>query len=265
MLLVFSLIFALWACREPVALEGLSRGADTYADIDTDFGWGQDDLQTDSSVEPRETDLGQDTVTSEAQTDSDSSSGSASVGGCPSDAELVMAGPQNSFHGGTERALIFVEAATDFRCPYCASFAVLAEEIWSRRPAFQKYVRFYFQHYPLESLHPDAWDIHAMSVAVHNQDSTAFWRLHDTIYGASFKGSPMSLDEIETYIADELALDMERFQAGRTSDETLSFIAWSKARGKDAGVQGTPTVFVCGQKISWSKIEDEVDKYLLSK
>jgi protein-disulfide isomerase len=55
---------------------------------------------------------------------------------------------------------------------------------------------------------------------------------------------------------------MTQFDADIADPYTYSYLSWDKAQGQAAGVTGTPSVFVCGEKISWGDLESVIDGYL---
>ena len=85
-------------------------------------------------------------------------------GGCPKGVEDPFDNSGSPQVGGDVEIKIEMSAATDFRCPFCAQFAVRAAEVFEQ-PRYKDYVRFYYHHFPLSS-HFDALDVHVRSHAV---------------------------------------------------------------------------------------------------
>ncbi|MCP4600655.1 MAG: thioredoxin domain-containing protein [Proteobacteria bacterium] len=182
---------------------------------------------------------------------------------CPEDARNVYNNANSPFLGGDETRDIVVTGATDFRCPYCADFAHLFDEIWSRRPDFQKRVRFYYHHYPLESLHKDAPEIHAIAIAVSNQSTEKFWVLHSQLFDWSTQGKNYDISDVLAFVEADLELDMEKIESDRNSKRTKAFLNWEIDQNKKAGAWGTPSVFVCGKAlVDWRLLEEAIDYVL---
>jgi protein-disulfide isomerase len=195
----------------------------------------------------------------------DGDSGAPIAGGsCPEGSPQPYNNSHSPYLGGEEEIKVDVEVATDFGCPYCAGFAVHVAEVWGDNPDYRKYVRFYFHHHYLESLHPDSPEVHAIAAAVAEQSNAEFWKLHDEIYRRRNEGEIMTPEEVLAYIEAELTLDFELFHETRQSERIKSFVAWDKEQGVEAGVTGTPTLFICGEIVSRSMMENIVDGYLYS-
>jgi protein-disulfide isomerase len=90
-----------------------------------------------------------------------------------------------------------------------------------------------------------------------------FWQAHDYILQTYLdEGNHVTAAEVRTYCEDVLQLEMTQFDADIADPYTYSYLSWDKAQGQAAGVTGTPSVFVCGEKISWGDLESVIDGYL---
>ncbi|MCP4679886.1 MAG: thioredoxin domain-containing protein [Deltaproteobacteria bacterium] len=161
------------------------------------------------------------------------------------------------YFGGDESIKAEVVDFSSFYCSHCADFAEDVHTLWSTRPDIQEKVRFYFHHTST------SWR-HLASVAAQNQGMEHFWAVHDFIYVSmreEYTSGP-SEEEITEFVRDTLKLDMDRFEADIADQKTAKFINWDKEQGEKAGVQGTPTVFVCGEKVDRSQLESVLDEHL---
>ncbi len=200
--------------------------------------------------------------------------GDASAYDAPEDnTELPLACPDPVFdlfnnsetpsRGGEQTVEVGVDYAADFRCPACLSLATRLDEIWQRRSDFRARVRFYFHHFPLESIHPGTTEIHVAAAAVAKQGYEYFWTLHDEIFARTDEGESMLAGDVVDFAQSELGLDRSRLERDMHSDATKNFVQWDKEQCRGAGAAGTPTVFVCGERLaSWSSLEAVVDGYL---
>ncbi len=164
--------------------------------------------------------------------------------------------------GGEKSADIVVIVVSQFRCSHCAEFADLSRDLWESRDVFKKRVRLYFHHYP--SNNETIRQVHSATVAAFNQGVEHFWFMQDYIW-EGYNANPQRLYEQQDLVkfADEvLGLDMVMFEKDMESTDTLGFLQWDKKQAEEAGVSGVPAVFVCGEKISWSAVEEEVDSFL---
>jgi hypothetical protein len=56
---------------------------------------------------------------------------------------------------------------------------------------------------------------------------------------------------------------MAQYDIDVESSLTYGFLQWDKAQLESLGYSSTPSIFVCGEKVSsWSAVGDVVDSYL---
>jgi len=81
------------------------------------------------------------------------------------------------------------------------------------------------------------------SLAAHNQGK--FWQMHDAIFAMKAQITPAKLDAA----AQEIGLDMLKFNADRNSEAVKGKLTKDLADAKAAQVSGTPTLFVNSRRI----------------
>ena len=102
-----------------------------------------------------------------------------------------------------------------------------------------------FKQFPLSN-HSQAALAAEASLAAHAQGK--FWEMHDIMY-AHFRD--LSRDHIFGW-AKQIGLNMDRFKADLDSHKFKAQVEKETAEGDAAGVEGTPTFFVNGQKYNGS-------------
>ena len=138
---------------------------------------------------------------------------------------------------GPANAKITLVEFSDFQCPYCAAAVHHIDEILAKHPAD---VRLVFKQFPLD-IHSQAALAAEAALAAHAQGK--FWPMHDKLY-ANFRSlSPEKINEV----AKEVGLDMVRFTKDMKSGQYKQVVAKELAEGEQAGVSGTPTLFVDGK------------------
>ncbi len=152
---------------------------------------------------------------------------------------------------GDEAAPITIVEFSDFQCPHCALAHEPLREVIERHPGR---VRVVFKHFPL-SFHTHAELAARAAVAAQMQGK--FWEMHDLLFQNQADLSP----ELIERLANQIGLDMRRFRADRDSDEVGRRVAADRALGEEAGVQGTPALFINGRDYPLG-IED-IDAYLV--
>lgn len=140
-------------------------------------------------------------------------------------APIPPLGPEDHVRGAGEGALIVY---ADLGCPHCA--AAWAEI--SARPG-----RIAFRHFPVASKRPRAPALHAAAEAAGAQGR--FFEMVDSLYAERGRVDDPHLWER----AQELGLDLDRFEADRRSGETVARVRRDFESGIRGGVGSTPALF----------------------
>lgn len=139
---------------------------------------------------------------------------------------------------GPQKASVTLVEFSDFQCPYCAA---AAPELAAVLKAYPTQVKLIFKEYPLE-MHSQAALAAAAAVAAHKQGK--FWPMYDAMFAARDDLSRENL----LALAQKNGLDLKRFQADLDSTEVKEAITRDVQDGDQAGVSGTPTLFIDGQR-----------------
>ncbi|MBU3937589.1 MAG: thioredoxin domain-containing protein [Proteobacteria bacterium] len=147
---------------------------------------------------------------------------------------------------GPENAPVVIVAFSDFECPYCGTVGTLFEEVLAKYP---KDVKVVFKQFPL-AMHKQAQGAALASLAAHRQGK--FWQYHDLLFE-----NQKSLSEAKyTELAKKLGLDMEKFSKDSKAPATQQDLERDMADAQQAGVRGTPTIFVNGRRLKERNIRD---------
>lgn len=138
---------------------------------------------------------------------------------------------------GPANAKITLVEFSDFQCPYCAAAVHHIDEILAKHPAD---VRLVFKQFPLD-IHSQAEMAAEAALAAHAQGK--FWPMHDKLYGHFREISQEKINEW----AKEIGLDLMRFTLDLKSGKYKPVVEKELAEGEQAGVSGTPTLFVDGK------------------
>jgi protein-disulfide isomerase len=175
---------------------------------------------------------------------------------CADDAVHRINNDFSPYRGGEEAVDVAVAHFSSLYCIHCANFAAQTRNLWDSRPDFRARARIYFHH-------ADYTFRHRAAVAAWNQGMDQFWALHDFIYSKMLASDSPSEKEVLYFVQTSLHLDMDRFRRDLESDETYSFLLWELEQAIAVGVEGTPTVYICGQNLpNRYYLEDAVDGYL---
>lgn len=138
-------------------------------------------------------------------------------------------GPDDHIRGPREAPLIIEYA--DFECHFCLLTHARLEPLPVRR---------LFRHFPVRSKHPRAWAASCAAEAAARQGR--FWEMHDSLFADQGRLEiPHLWDR-----AEQLGLDVARFDDDRRSDEAQARVRRDFESGIRAGVVTTPTLFIHG-------------------
>lgn len=132
------------------------------------------------------------------------------------------------------------------------------------RQLVQKYpndVRYVFRDFPLYTIHPQATI--AAQAAECADEQNQFWAWHDLVYAR--QNQLADADTVFPQWAQELGLDVNQFSTCYASAKYKAEVEKDLNSGILAGVTGTPTFFVNGNKIEgvltleqWEQIVDQL-------
>lgn len=152
--------------------------------------------------------------------------------------------PTNHVRGnGTKVALV---EYGDFQCPACSVYYEVLEQVYAK---YSNDMTMQFRHFPLTSLHPNAFAASRAAEAASKQGK--FWEMYSKIYStqAVWQGSNSANSIFESY-ATELGLDITKYKADFKSSAVNDSIKADVAAGQKINVTGTPTFLVNGKVIT---------------
>jgi protein-disulfide isomerase len=111
------------------------------------------------------------------------------------------------------------------------------EQVLEKNPDKVKLV---FKNFPLRN-HKFAMPAAIAALAAERQGK--FWEFHDLLFKDYNRLNEQKIKDI----AQQLKLDMEKFEKDRKDPQIRAMINRDLAEGNRAGVRGTPTVFINGR------------------
>jgi protein-disulfide isomerase len=171
---------------------------------------------------------------------------------------------QNRPVRGPADAKVTIVNFDDLQCPYCAR---MHQQLFpATQDRYKGLVKFVYKDFPLAEIHP--WAIHAAvdSGCLAEQNSDAYWRFVDYVHshGDEIKGTahdahePLkALDKIAHDEGERSKLDLTKLDAC-TAKQDEAAVRASMKQGDSLGVNGTPTMFINGERISGALPEPEL-------
>jgi protein-disulfide isomerase len=154
----------------------------------------------------------------------------------PPRVEVAADGPAK----GPADAPITIVEFSDFQCPFCSRVTPTLEQVTEN---YGDKVRLVFRQFPL-GMHPNAPKAAEASLCAKEQGK--FWEMHDAMFGDQNALGVPQLKET----AAKLGLDSEQFDQCLDSGKYEDAVAADMKAGAEAGVTGTPAMFINGQMVS---------------
>jgi protein-disulfide isomerase len=140
---------------------------------------------------------------------------------------------------GPETAKVKIVEFSDFECPFCSKASEVVHQI---REKYGTKVRFVFRQYPLP-MHSHAREAAQAAVAAFQQGK--FWEYHDQLFQNQRNLDRAGLEEH----AKKAGLDVAQFKKALEDKATSDRVEDDMKLGQKAAVQGTPTLFINGQRV----------------
>ena len=142
---------------------------------------------------------------------------------------------------GPDDSPVTVVEFTDYQCPFCSRhFRQTLPQLLS---TYEDRVKFVIMNYPISTIHPLAQKASEAVECAYDQGK--FWEYHDLL----FNNQPALDDASLKGYAASLQLDTSAFSTCLDSGEKASQVLADFQTGQNAGVRGTPTFFINGQRI----------------
>jgi len=157
----------------------------------------------------------------------------------PAAMDQSRAPPANAATAGPPDAPVQLTVFADFQSPLSAQMAGLLNRLLA---AYPTQIHLQFRHYPLP-FHHDASLAHEAALAAGEQGQ--FWAMHDLLFAHANRLQPAQL----VAYAQQLQLDVARFQAALEERVFRAQVQQDIAAGKRQEVRGVPTLFVNGARL----------------
>lgn len=167
---------------------------------------------------------------------------------------------------GPDNAAVQVMAFSDYMCPACAYFATAIEPQLLQEFVQTGQVQFIAYDFPLGGTHIHSFL--AARAARCAEDQGKFWEYHKQLLTQqnawSYSRNP-PVEQFQAY-AQQLGLNTDNFSACLNSDQHAELVTANYQLGQQAGVGGTPTVFIAGRQSrspnDWNVLKSEIQRAL---
>jgi len=155
---------------------------------------------------------------------------------------------------GAENPVVVITEYSDFECPACGQAYLTVENVMKK---YGDRVQLEFKHYPLTTIHPNAFNAAMASECANDQGK--FWEMHDELFKNQKALDRSSLIKH----AGTVGLDTELFTACFDSQAKSDEVNADLAEAKQKRLRGTPSFFMDGEQVSqWNLLESFVAQKL---
>jgi protein-disulfide isomerase len=154
---------------------------------------------------------------------------------------------------GPADAPITIVEFSDFECPYCSGLLPTLRDIEQN---YKEKVRIVYRQFPLTNIHPQAQKAAEASLCANEQNK--FWQLHDAMFADQ---ANLGVDALKKHAA-ALAMDTAAFSTCLDSGKHRDAVVASLKEGSDAGVDGTPALFINGRFLAGNQPYGEIEKII---
>lgn len=147
---------------------------------------------------------------------------------------------------GAVDAPVVMVSWSDYRCPYCGSFARDTEPELVERFVDAGVLRIEWRDFAYLS---EESRIAARAARAAGEQGM-FWEFHDAVFADQASGAPGALDEEHVLVlAEQLGLDLDRFAEDLASERVAALVEADMQEGLTLGVSGTPAFLINGEPV----------------
>ncbi len=139
---------------------------------------------------------------------------------------------------GPANAPVTIIEFSDYQCPYCLQWNTQVYQQLLK--AYPDKIRFVYRDFPLSSIHPEAEP--AAEAAECAGEQGRYYDYHDKLFSEEFELGANAY----TQYAQELGLDMAKFNDCVSTHRYQAEVAADEAYATNLGVRSTPTFFING-------------------
>jgi protein-disulfide isomerase len=158
---------------------------------------------------------------------------------------------------GTSSAKVTLTEYADFQCPACGAYHEVIKQVLEK---YGNDIQYVYRNYPL-SMHQNAKAAAYTAYAAYKQGE--FREMEDLLYANQKDWSSLeNPGDIFNQYAEQIGLDMTKFNEDIASEETKKFITDQENAAITLGINSTPTFFVNKDQIQAPPSFEEFNKII---
>lgn len=161
------------------------------------------------------------------------------------------AGASPAHYKGGASALVTIEEFADFQCPTCA---VLHPTVQQIHAAYGDRVKIIFRNFPLQQIHPKAYDAAVAAEAAGLQGK--FWEMQNELFrNQQLWANASDHRKLFEDYAQKIGLDANKFRDDVAGMAAKARVDADMARARTINVGSTPSFYVNGRLLSPDEME----------
>ncbi len=160
---------------------------------------------------------------------------------------------------GSPTAAVTIEEFADYQCPTCAAQYIKMKEITG---LYGNRIKFIYRSFPLTQIHKNALEAAIAAEAAGMQGK--FWAMQDQLFTnqQAWSNSSDARKIFEEY-AQKIGLDLAKYQSDVAGLPAKTRVNSDLERGRGAGINGTPTIYLNNKKLILEQMEVSALKQLI--
>ncbi|RKD22646.1 hypothetical protein BEP19_10325 [Ammoniphilus oxalaticus] len=151
---------------------------------------------------------------------------------------------------GSEQAPIQIIEFADFKCSTCQRFGKQVYPSLKKDFIDSGLVQFYFINFPVVSPNGDSGAAAMAVEAVYNQNPDEFWKYYEALFAQPEETDAWNADRLVQIAKDaNVEVDYEQLKEDIEQKNTIKAVNQDITIGDQAGVDGTPTLFLNGKQV----------------
>ncbi len=171
----------------------------------------------------------------------------------PRDVKHVPVVDHDPVTGAEEDFVVTLVEFGNFQCPFCLKAVPTVQNL---KEKYGDKVRIVWKDNPLP-FHDNARPAARAAMAAHLQGS--FWKMHDKLFD---NRDNLGSDGIYTTLADEIGLNVDKFERDMNSDKVRQMIDDDKSLAEEIGAMGTPAFWINGIKVMGAQPYDTLEEII---
>lgn len=171
---------------------------------------------------------------------------------------MSLAVGENDHVRGPENAPVTILVYGDYECPYTRALELVVMQLRRRDGDSFRYV---YRYFPLREIHPHAQIAAEAAETVSSLGGPkAFWTMHDSLFADQYHLEARDLEDRAT----ATGVNMRAYLKAMATHDSAARIERDVESGTANGVEGTPSIFINGERYHGRRDEGSLREVIAS-